>query len=556
MLRTTPAILAPSAPPPLAQLPSSEQAQTSIQNFFDPVVESLSGFLGSALVAIICLVIGVIVAAILRSVVRNLLKRTELDNRIAQWLTGQEGGESIPVENTAGQVAFWVVILFAVVAALQELDLEGVAGPLDTLLDRVVGFLPQAGAALLLLALAWLLATVVRLIVTRVLRTANVDERLGEQVGDGDGGGLSLSEAVGNALYWFVFLLFLPSILSTLQLEGTLEPVQQLLDRVLGILPNIFAALAIAAIGWAIATVVRRAVTNLLSSTGANRLGERFGIEADDDSPSLAEIIGTVAYILVLIPVAIAALEELQINAISEPAIAMLDQILAVVPKVFTAGLILALAFFGGKFVAELVESLLESLGFNDLLQWLGFSADAPTREPTPGSQIGPPPVGPPGVPETSSPTRRPQTPSEFAGTVVLVGIMLFAALAAVDVLEIEELSGLIDGIVIVSGRVLSGIIVLGIGLFFANYAFKLIQASGARQSNFLAQAARIAIATFSVALGLQQMGIATSIVNLAFGLLFGAVAVAVALAFGLGAREIAAEQVREWLNSFKSGNS
>jgi hypothetical protein len=47
-------------------------------------------------------------------------------------------------------------------------------------------------------------------------------------------------------------------------------------------------------------------------------------------------------------------------------------------------------------------------------------------------------------------------------------------------------------------------------------------------------------------------MGVATDIVNLAFGLLLGAIAVAIALAFGLGGRDIAAEQVRNWLNSFR----
>jgi hypothetical protein len=52
--------------------------------------------------------------------------------------------------------------------------------------------------------------------------------------------------------------------------------------------------------------------------------------------------------------------------------------------------------------------------------------------------------------------------------------------------------------------------------------------------------------------MALQQMGVATNIVNLAFGLLVGAIAVAIALAFGLGGRDIASEQIREWLGSFK----
>ena len=52
--------------------------------------------------------------------------------------------------------------------------------------------------------------------------------------------------------------------------------------------------------------------------------------------------------------------------------------------------------------------------------------------------------------------------------------------------------------------------------------------------------------------MGLQQMGVATDIVNLAFGLLLGAISVAIAIAFGLGGRDLAAEQMREWLNAFK----
>jgi hypothetical protein len=52
--------------------------------------------------------------------------------------------------------------------------------------------------------------------------------------------------------------------------------------------------------------------------------------------------------------------------------------------------------------------------------------------------------------------------------------------------------------------------------------------------------------------MALQQMGIASSIVNLAFGLLLGAIAVAVAISFGLGGRDVAAEQLRDWVSGFR----
>jgi hypothetical protein len=129
---------------------------------------------------------------------------------------------------------------------------------------------------------------------------------------------------------------------------------------------------------------------------------------------------------------------------------------------------------------------------------------------------------------------------------------MLFAAVAAIDVLQIAALTAIVSGIVVISGRILGGLIVFAIGLYLANLVFNLITSSGSRQSRILAQIARIAIIALVLPMALQQMGIAGNIVELAFGLLLGAIAVAIALAFGLGSRDIAASQVREWLSSFK----
>jgi hypothetical protein len=257
-----------------------------------------------------------------------------------------------------------------------------------------------------------------------------------------------------------------------------------------------------------------------------------------------------------LIPTAIAALQKLQIEAISAPAIAMLNQILNAIPKIFTAGLILVIAYVLGHFVSELVTNILTSVGFNNVFQWLGVPSPRATRRTpaTPIDDLGlpttpPRPTGPGTVIQPSSPTR---TPSELVGIIVLVGIMLFATVAATNVLEIEALTAIVTGIVIISGRILSGLVVFAVGLYLANLAFSLITSSGSRQSNILGQTARIAIIALVSAMALQQMGIASNIVNLAFGLLLGAIAVAIALAFGLGARDIAAGQVREWLASFK----
>lgn len=519
----------------LAQSPTLPSGQADGINYVQGFVREVVNVLPRLLWAVLILLVGWVIAAIAASVTRGLLNRTRIDNRIAAGITG---GDVPQIEKIISGLVFWGIILLTVVAVLDTLQLRAASGPLNSFLDQVGYFLPKLVGALIILGIAWLVATLVKLITVRGLNALRLDERLNPPQDTAPSvDQLSLSETIGNALYWFIFLVFLLPVLDTLGLNQALQPVQSLVTQVISILPNILGATLIATVGWFVANIVRRIVTNLLATTGIDHLGSRFGLSTTSGTQSLSAIIGTIVYVLILIPVAIAALNQLQIQAISVPAIAMLEQILNALPAIFTAIAILFVAYFFGRFLSELVTSILTSIGFNNIFSVLGLQT--PTRRIV--------------IPdERTAPAASTRTPSEIVGIVVLVGIMLFATLAAVNILNILALTALVSGIVIVFGRILAGLVVFAIGLFLANLAFNIITSSGDRQAQILGQIARIAIITLVSAMALQQIGVASDIVNLAFGLLLGAIAVAIALAFGLGGRDIAREQVQEWLNSFK----
>ncbi|WP_413160139.1 mechanosensitive ion channel [Capilliphycus salinus ALCB114379] len=495
------------------------------------------------IVALVILLAGYLIALFAQFLVKSLLKKTQLDNKVASWVTGRsDTAENIPVENWAGSIVFWIIFLFAIIAFLERLQLSTVSTPLTTLLNEITTFLPRILGALILLGIAWIVATLCKAITVRVLNAFRIDERLNQQVNDGTAQPqFSLSETFGNAIYWFIFLLFLLPILDTLGLQGLLAPVQQMLNQVLFILPNILAAILIAGAGWVIAQIVRRIVTNLLIAVGTDRLGNRFGLSETAGGQSLSSIIGTVVYVLILIPIAIAALNALQIEAISVPAIAMLEDILTIIPQLFAAAVILVAAYVIGRFVSDLVTSILTGLGFNRLFYWLGLQSTPPAGSvETDEVRV---------VDSTSKPTSHTRTPSEIVGIIAFVGIMLFAVVTATDILQLTSLTLIIEQIILISGRVLIGAVIFAIGLYFANLAHRFVLSSGTGNSKLLAQAARVAIIIFVGALALQQMGIGSDIVNLAFGLLLGAIAVAVAISFGLGGRDIAAEKIREALS-------
>ncbi len=547
--------------PPVTPLLAQSDVIESTGDFFSSMWSSFGSFLPSLIYAIVILIIGWIVATIAASIVKGLLKKTDIDNKLAQWVTGQsQEAPSPPIEKWVAAAVYWLILIFTLVAFLQALRLDVVSEPLNNFLQQIFSYLPRVGGAALLLAGAWVVATIAKLLFTNVLSRFNLDDKLaGATEGEAaEGSPFLVNETLGNALYWFILLFFLPLVLDVLQLRGPLEPVQNLLDDILSALPRILTATIIGVLGWLIARIVRGIATNLLSATGVDSLGERFGLGRDAQAASLSSIIGTVVYVLILIPTAIAALNALQIEAISAPAVDMLELILLMIPRIFAAIVILGVFYFIGQFVSELVSSLLTSVGFNNIFRWLGLpqlQEQIPTEptQPTPASQE---PVDEPSpyvrpTPENQLAAQA-RTPSEIVGLIVLVAIVLVGAVAATEVLQFEQLTTIVQAVLRISLRVLSGVIIFGVGLYFANLAFNLIS-TGSKQMNILAQTARIAIIAFVAALSLQQMGIAPDIVNLAFGLLLGSIAVAIAIAFGLGGRDIASEQIREWLSSFKS---
>ena len=83
--------------------------------------------------------------------------------------------------------------------------------------------------------------------------------------------------------------------------------------------------------------------------------------------------------------------------------------------------------------------------------------------------------------------------------------------------------------------------------LFLANLAARTVNASTASPAPVLAVAARVSILILAGAMALRQMGLANEIITIAFGLLLGAIAVAVAIAFGIGGRDLAAETLGDW---------
>lgn len=522
-----------TVPQPVQPVPTAPVTwQESLQTSFGVYLPSILG-------AVAILLVGWIVALAASALVRKGLARLGANQRLSA-----QTRSTLDFEKIAGRVVFWALFLFALVVAFGVMDLDDVSGPLSTLLPRIL-------LALVLAVVAWLVATVVRTVVNRTLGATHFDDRLSQNADMPP-----VSNTMGNVAYWLILLLFLPAIVGVLRIEGLMRPLSAMTWEMVGILPNLFAAVIIGVVGWIVAKVLRGLVTNLLAATGIDRFSQ--GSEATRGlQPS--QLGGTLVFILVIVPTLIAALDALKIEAISRPLTRMLDVFLQAVPNVLVAAAILVLAWFIGRFVAGLVTRLLANLGFDRLPERIGLGhafAPAGAEQPVPPAPPGPPsdlsaggiamPTGTE-VPSAS----RPLSLSELGGRLALVFIMLFAVVEAAALVGFAGVHELLQTFIAFGADVLLGLVIFVVGYWLANVAATAIQRASPDSSAGLARIARVAILGLVIAMGLRAMGVADDIVNLAFGLVLGAVAVAVALAFGLGGREAAGQIAQRWAQQY-----
>ncbi|MCX7086940.1 MAG: mechanosensitive ion channel [Methylococcales bacterium] len=324
--------------------------------------KGLGDLLPSIIVSIGIFIIGWIVASIASSLARKAIGAINKGS-------GQTLGASSGLESIISKGVFWIILFFAVIISLNNLNIGQTTGPLNATLTQTFAYLPKLISGGILALVAWLAATVARVVATKALSATALDSKLsGKSVKVGGVTG-DVSKSIGNLLYSFILLLFIPGILGALQMDGLLLPIQDMVQKMLGALPNIFGAGIIGAVGWFIAKLLRNISTTLLNTAGVDSWGEKLGFQSET---SLAGMAGFVVFLMVFIPTLIAALNTLGIEAISRPATDMLQKIMTTIPNLFAAAALLGITYYVGRFATTSISTLLQGLGFDALPAKLG----------------------------------------------------------------------------------------------------------------------------------------------------------------------------------------
>lgn len=380
----------------------------------------------------------------------------------------------------------------------------------DAAYGAIIAYGPKVMAAIAILIAAYIIGKVLSSTAKYIINRTSLGEQSTQT-------GQDLGDAMGKALFWVTMLVAVPAALGALGMEGLLQPMQAMVEKLLAFLPNLVGAGLILGLGWILATVAQRAVTSTLRAVQSDRLAERFGLAQVTGETGISNFAGVLIFTLLIIPVAIAALDALDIRSISGPAQQMLTSILDAIPNIFAAAIVLLLAFLIGRFASTTLASLLPTVGFDKVGDRVGLTGEVLAGTPL----------------------------SKVAGYVAFFAIMVFGLIEAAKLLNFAVVSDMLSTILALGGQILLGSVIIVFGVVAADFVAGIVEKS--KDAKPVAGLLRIAIIVLSVAMGLRQMGIANEIITLGFGLFLGALALGAAIAIGWGGKETAGRLLEKW---------
>ncbi|MFC0272525.1 mechanosensitive ion channel [Metabacillus herbersteinensis] len=464
------------------------------------------------ILALAVLLIGWLVAKVIEKGIEKALRKSKINDKLHS--TGEP--QKYPVEKVVSKVIYYIILAFVFIWFFNILSLSFIATPLIGMLSSITAFVPNVLKAALILVLAYVIATLLKMFIQKVGKRGRMDSVLqkinaAETKEDAD----RLIDNAAKIVFYLVLLIFLPGVLSALQITGVSEPFSGMVDSFLSFIPRLLAAALIVVVGWFVAKLVRDILTNFLQSIGTERLAGRIGLTKLVQGITISSFIGNIVYVLILIPVAISALEQLNIDGISEPAIAMLNDVLTMLPNIAVAIVLIMVGIWAGRFIGTMVSTLLGRMGIDAMMSKMGIGQWNPAQSNTSLSKI--------------------------IGNIVQILIVLLFTVEALQLVNLDFMVTLATGVIAYLPSVIAAVIILAVGLFLGNFVKQiLLNIVKGPEFKLISSIAKYTIIALAFFMALDQLGVADSIVNSAFILILGGFALAFGLAFGLGGKDFA----------------
>jgi small-conductance mechanosensitive channel len=197
-----------------------------------------------------------------------------------------------------------------------------------------------------------------------------------------------------------------------------------------------------------------------------------------------------------------------------------LDRFLEYIPQLIGAIIILVIGYIVARILKAVVSRILQGIGFDGWMERGGikqFLDRAQTRE----------------------------TPATVLGTLVFWLVFIIAITMAADALGIQQVSAVLAQLIAYIPSIIAAILILVLAALLANFLASIVR--GATGSDLLSNIARYAIIIYAAFAAITELGIAVQLTAPTFLIILGAVALAAAIAFGWGGRDVAKDLIESY---------
>src|ERR671933_2038706 len=215
-------------------------------------------------------------------------------------------------------------------------------------------------------------------------------------------------------------------------------------------------------------------------------------------------------------------LMQSQSEGMFQPLQNALSTFLSYIPQLIGALIILIVGYIVAKVLQAVVGRVLQGIGFDRWMERGGIKQFFDRAETN-------------------------QTPASILGQLVFWFVLIIAITMAADALGIPQVSAVLGQLIAYIPSIIAAILILILAALLSNFLASVVR--GATGSGLLASITRYAIIVYAVFAALTQLGIAVELTAPTFLILLGAVALAAAIAFGIGGREVAREVVEKAYN-------
>ncbi|MFT3925954.1 MAG: mechanosensitive ion channel [Myxococcales bacterium] len=562
--------------------------------------------------ALAILIGGFLVAYLLRAITLAALRRTGIGQRVSHGFGAHDAPSAARVESWIAKAVFYTTLAFVFVAFFSQLRINAVTDPIVRALSGITGAIPNLLKAALIGFAGYLLAKLAKSGVSTLIDRTHLSDRLARIAGDAPEGlaetqtlkpgtaegttyreverapikakklnwlgHTKLASTAGEIAYWVVLAITAVPVLEALSVGVLAIPLSRAIEAITTYAPRVIGAAILLAIGYLVARFTKKAISALAHRIGVDRLVTRVGGERVMRGQSLSSILGTIAMAFVLLHFAISAVGRLEIAEISGPLTGFLAAIYTFLPRLFVGALVLAVGIVLARLVGNLAARLLAGMGFNTLMAQIGIyrgeqvsgvdqeveakaliNARRGVSRVTyhTGSSING--TGADDLLSGGATLATAKTPSDVGGLVVTAAIAIIFLRQALGTMQLQGFAQLLDTVLAFLPNLFVAAVILAAAMAAGNWGRQRVReltgGSDDRLMRSLDQVVYVAIITVGVMMAAQQLGVGSQLIGTAFTLILGAVCLALALAFGLGGREVAGDFLRKEVSRRQRGS-